>query len=65
MSFWAYMVLQVAKRFTTFVVVFLIVLGVHGFTSCGLESGSIQVSFSCDFICVILTLITAFIDVFT
>jgi len=45
MSFWAYMVLQVAKRFTTSVVVVLIVLGVHGFASCGLGSGSIQFIF--------------------
>ena len=46
-------------------VVVHVVLGIHGFASCGLGSGSIQVSFSCDFICVILTSFTAFTDVFT
>ena len=51
--------------FTTFAVVVYVVLSVHGFASWGLGSGSMQVSFSCDFICVILTSFTAFTDVFT
>ena len=48
-----------------FAVLVHVVFGIHGFASSGLGSGSMQVSFSCDFICVILTSLTAFTDVFT
>ena len=54
-----------ALYFTTSAVVVQVVLGVHGFAICGLGSGSMQASFSCDFICIMLTSFTAFTDVFT